>query len=112
MFLDLTMSGPEIVVFVDGIDEAAEPKTLCDFLYTLTVLSESKLRLFISSRPSGLLNVALGHVTRIVPRVNVLKHDVEVYIEQRLASDRGLTKFSNKTRSRIHSMLVDRSDGM
>jgi hypothetical protein len=94
MLADTIRSESDAVIVIDGIDEAAEPESPCQLLYSLTTLYGSKLRLFLSSRPNESIKTSLQDTPRLIASTQVLTHDIQIHVGQRLSSDPRLVKLS------------------
>lgn len=102
----------DVIFVVDGIDEAAEPEFICKFLLSLTRVPGSRLRLFLSCRPSRSIEAALKETPTMVASEQIVEHDIEIYIEERMTLDRRLARLSDDSRSGISHALVSKSHGM
>jgi Cdc6-like AAA superfamily ATPase len=112
MLTDTIRSESDVVIVIDGVDEAAEPESLCQLLCSLTTLYGSKLRLFLSSRPNESIKTSLKDPPRLIVSTQVLTHDTQIYVGQRLSSDPRLIKLSDKIRSQILNKFISKPDGM
>lgn len=112
MLADVIKSQGNATIVIDGIDEASDPKALCETLYSLTNMPESRLRLFLSSRPNFEIEAALLDIPKLSASNHALKQDIEIYVNHRLAADRRLAKLSEGTKSHIYRALMKKSEGM
>ncbi|UPK96512.1 hypothetical protein LCI18_007447 [Fusarium solani-melongenae] len=99
-------------LFVDGIDEVEDPKTLAEILVSLAD-SSSWLNILVSSRNDVAIQRALSDVRRVslehhVPEID---QDIGRYVAKRLSGDQDLAWLSANVQSLVSSSLSSKSKG-
>ncbi|KAM6532634.1 hypothetical protein FALCPG4_005688 [Fusarium falciforme] len=99
-------------LFVDGIDEVEDPKTLAEILVSLAD-SSSWVNILVSSRNDVAIQRALSDVGRVslehhVPEID---QDIERYIAKRLSGDQDLAWLLADVQSLVSSSLLSKSKG-
>ncbi|KAJ4223297.1 hypothetical protein NW759_005932 [Fusarium solani] len=99
-------------LFIDGIDEVEDPKTLAEILVSLPD-SSSRINVLVSSRNDVAIQRALSDVRRVslehhVPEID---QDIERYVAKRLSGDQDLAWLSADVQSLVSSSLLSKSKG-
>ncbi|KAI8686537.1 NACHT domain-containing protein [Fusarium keratoplasticum] len=99
-------------LFIDGIDEVEDPKTLAEILVSLPD-SSSRINVLVSSRNDVAIQRALSNVRRVslehhVPEID---QDIERYVAKRLSGDQDLAWLSADVQSLVSSSLLSKSKG-
>ncbi|KAI8724287.1 NACHT domain-containing protein [Fusarium sp. LHS14.1] len=99
-------------LFIDGIDEVEDPKSLAEILGSLSD-SSSCVNVLVSSRNDVAIQRALSDVRRVSleHHVSEIDQDIERYVAKRLTGDQDLAWLSADVQNLVSSSLLLKSKG-
>lgn len=110
-------SQDQVYCIIDGLDEC-ENESMEDLLLLLPSLlkkgnSKAFSKFFLTSRVEGHIVSALeGHAANITITSDVTRHDVEIYVGERLANLTRRLRLNAKEEQNLRRLLAERASGM
>ena len=111
MLLALNLCG-NVVIVVDGVDEAIRREELCELLASLSPGQDSGAQLFVTSRPEPDIRRVFGRMQSISAQCEAADSDIDEYIAARIAGDLRLRKMSHDLQQHVHHSLRQGAQGM
>ena len=108
----------EAFIILDALDECTNVPALMDAITTVQTLETCKLHTVVTSRNLPEIEESISPLTSQRGKVRVggssVDQDIEAYIDSRIHSDRGLSRWKGKphVQQEIREALTEKADGM
>ena len=112
MFLDVLHQEPRARIVVDGVDEADDPESICEWLMDLSQLGFCKVQVFVTGRPFASIRNALKDGKEFEAPETSVQGDIGLYITQVLLRSSRLRRLSKDIKESIRQILLAKSGGM
>ena len=109
----IARTGHKYIIF-DALDECADREDFITFISNLVDLQIEYLHIMITSRREKDIEDQLGPIAdyKINIQSAIVNEDIRVYIQDRLATDSKLKKWSEDVRATIITALMEKAGGM
>lgn len=114
VFRELLRDCQNVYIVLDALDESPECEEVLRFIENMQDWNLSQVHLLITSRQWTIIEESFGSMVpdRICLQDSQSNKDILIYIEQKLANDKVITKWPSEIRQNVREKLVAESQGM
>ncbi|KAJ6549563.1 ankyrin repeat-containing domain protein [Mycena vulgaris] len=111
--LIIALSARPIFIVLDALDECTKPSDLAPVLRSLLQSAESRVHVFVTSRPEDVVVKMLRPLTTSeLDLSSVIKGDISLYLERVVSEEDPFRSWKQVHRDRVLNHLLEHSDGM